>query len=583
VIIGIDLGTTHSAVSYLTDDGPALIPNALGESLTPSVVAIDESGHVLVGQEAKEYQVLHPERAVSLFKRHMGTDWTCKLDKDEYTPEQLSSLVLKNLKEDAEAFLNRRIERAVITVPAYFNDSQRKATIRAGQMADLKVERIINEPTAAAIAYGLHDAEEDKVVVVFDLGGGTFDVSVVELYEGTVEVRASAGESILGGEDFTNTLAARALESTGRMFEQTEAKHPMLVARLIQQCERAKRQLSQAESVEIKIPNEDGEIQDDAATVTVTRDQFDAWTEMLLGRIELPIRRGLGDADLQRSDVNEVILVGGATRMPAIKKKVKEIFHLDPRSRLNPDEVVALGAAVQAGLIEEQVSLEDLVVTDVSPFTLGIELSKQFGSELRGGYYLPVINRNTTIPISRVEHVATTKPNQEEVTVRVFQGEGRRVVDNTFLGEFEVEGIPKGPAGQQVDIRFSYDLNGVLEVEATVVETQVKSTLVITKYARGLSEEEIAESIQRMNELKRHPREESANRFIMKRAERVYKELPMMQREHLAELVDGFEGALELQERDLIDRHRDALEHFLDMYEDSFFDEQEDDDEDSTW
>jgi molecular chaperone HscC len=584
MIIGIDLGTTNSVAAYMTADGPRLIPNALGEVLTPSVVGLDTQGEMLVGRAAQELQVLHPQRCAALFKRHMGSDWKYQLDGQPFTPEQLSSLVLRSLKQDAESHLKQPIERAVITVPAYFNDLQRKATIRAGQMAGLLVERIINEPTAAAVAYGLHETGEDKVVVVFDLGGGTFDVSVVELFEGTVEVRASSGESFLGGEDFTKTLSARVLETRGYLFERAELEFPAMVSRAIQLCERAKRQLSGRDAAIVKVPNSQGDVTDDAPQVNVTREQFEKWTEHILARIELPIRRGLGDANLKRSDIDEVILVGGATRMPAVIERVTQIFQQPPHSRLNPDEVVALGAAVQAGLIARDASLDDLVVTDVSPFTLGISISKRMAMEVREGYFLPIINRNTTIPISRVERVSTIYANQTEVKVRVYQGESRRVKDNLLLGEFAVRGIPHGPAGQEVDVRFTYDLNGVLEVEATVVETQKKSGLIITKHVRGLSEDQIAQAVAQMEALKTHPREETVHRFLIKRAERVYRELPLIERELLAELVDGFESALEMQEPEAIERNRSELEMYLERFEEGYFaDDLDEEDEDDGW
>jgi molecular chaperone HscC len=420
-IIGIDLGTTNSAAAYLTPAGPELIPNALGERLTPSVVGIDPGGEVLVGRAAKELQVLHPERCAALFKRHMGSDWTCTLAGRKFTPEELSGLVLRSLKQDAEAFFGRPVTKAVVTVPAYFSDRQRKATLHAGRIAGLTVDRILNEPTAAALAYGFHESREEKVLLIFDLGGGTFDVSIVDLFDGTLEVRASAGESFLGGEDFTRTLAARVLEARGLRFEPTELAAPRLVSRLIQQCELAKCRLSKEETTTVRVPQRDGTFAGDAPEVTVTRAQFQSWTEHILARIELPVRRVLGDAGLKPADVHEVIFVGGATRMPAVVEAVRQLLGHDPRRRLNPDEVVALGAAVQAGLLARQATVEDLVVTDVAPFTLGISICKQFGSELRPGYFLPVINRNTTIPVSRVERVATISPNQTEIIVQIYR------------------------------------------------------------------------------------------------------------------------------------------------------------------
>jgi molecular chaperone HscC len=546
-----------------------MIPNAVGGRLTPSVVGVDEGGAVLVGAAARELQVLRPERCASLFKRYMGMDHPVALGGRTFTPEELSGLVLRSLKADADAFFGTPVTRAVITVPAYFNDRQRKATIAAGKIAGFTVERILNEPTAAAIAYGFHDAGEDKKLLIFDLGGGTFDVSVVELFEGALEVKASAGESALGGEDFTRAVAARVLETRGVGFERAEARTPNKVSRLIQQCECAKCALSRAESAAVRVPDDDGEFGPGSAEVTVTREQLEKWVSPILARIELPVRRVMGDARLTKEQLDEVILVGGATRMPLVVRRVAELLGKDPRRRLNPDEVVALGAAVQAGLVGRSAAVDDLVVTDVAPFTLGVAVSKQFGSENRDGYFDPVIDRNTTIPVSRVKRYSTVHPNQTAIVIRVHQGESRRAEENLLLGEFEVKGIPPGPAGQEVDVRFTYDLNGVLEVEATVVATKKSVTHVITRHAKGMSEDDVRRAVRNMEKLKAHPRDEEANRFLLLRAERVYKELSSELRQILGMILDGFESALEGRDRDAIARHREALEQFLGRHDPS--------------
>jgi molecular chaperone HscC len=570
MIIGIDLGTTNSLAAYLTAEGPRLIPNALGEVLTPSMVGIDLDGQVLVGRTAREFQVLHPDRCAATFKRNMGEEWSTQLADKTLTAVELSSLVLKSLKADAEVHLERPINEAVITVPAYFNELQRKATMRAGKMAGLEVRRILNEPTAAAIAYGIHEANDEKVVVIYDLGGGTFDVSVLERYEGTLEIRASAGEIFLGGEDFTNTLAARILESRGLVFERAEIEQPLLVSRLRRECEIAKRQLSRGEDAVIRIPTKTGDLPDDAPRITVKREEFEKWTEHILSQTDGPLRRALGDARLKRQDVDEIILVGGATRMRAVKERVTRMFEKEPRCTLNPDEVVALGAAIQAGLIARDVTLEDLVVTDVSPFTLGIEVTHEIGGERRNGYFLPIINRNTTIPVSRNKIVGTVEANQTVLQIKLYQGENRRVEGNLFLGEFEIDGVPRGPAGQTVDIRFTYDLNGVLEVDATIVATKKKVSFVVTRYAKSLSEKEIAKALQQMQALKIHPRDETANRYALRWAERVYRELPLHERQILESLIRGFEEAMELQDKGATQANREELEQFLKRIDDGF-------------
>lgn len=572
MIIGIDLGTTNSAAAWMSETGPQIIPNALDEPLTPSVVAIDQSGKLLVGREAKELAVLHPERCASLFKRYMGSDWTTTIDARRFKPEELSSLVIRSLKEDAEARLGQTVDRAVITVPAYFNEHQRKATINAGRIAGLTIDRIINEPTAAAVAYGFHELKEDRVLAVLDLGGGTFDVSLVELFEGVLEVRSSSGENFLGGEDFTRATASHVLQQCGFNYERMEHDSPKCVSRLLQLCERAKCRLTTEETATVRVPERNGELVEGCREITITRDEFRTWTEHLMGRIELPIRRALGDAGLRPQQIDEVILVGGATRMPRFIRRVAELFDKEPKCRLDPDQVVALGAAVQTGLMQRDSSVGDMMVTDVAPFTLGVEMSKEFGNELRPGFFLPILHRNTTIPASRVQHVCTVFPNQPAVTVRIFQGESRRVEENLLLGEFDVRNIPPGPGGQPIDIRFTYDLNGILEVEATIVATGIKFSHIVTRHAKGLTPEQIRASLSAMQFLKTHPREERKNRYLLKRAERVYQELPPLERGNLDQVLHQFEQALEVGDSQLIDRYRRALTDFLQLFDpDGFF------------
>ena len=563
-IIGIDLGTTNSLAATLDGDRPRLIPNALGEVLTPSVVGLALDGRVLVGRAARELMVTHPDRCAAQFKRRMGTEWSVRLGDRSFRPEELSALVLRALKADAEADLGRPVGRAVITVPAYFNDDQRKATINAGTIAGLKVERILNEPTAAALAYGFRDPESERVLLIFDLGGGTFDVSIVDVMEGAIEVRASAGEGFLGGEDFTRAVVARLLERTGRGFEATEMRSPLLVSRLTQLAERAKRALTRDEATTVPMPDQGGTVAEGGPVEVVTRADFDLWTASLLARVEAPVRRALGDAKLKRGDIAEVILVGGATRMPGVVARVAAMFGRPPLVGIDPDEVVALGAAVQAGLIGRDASVEDLVVTDVAPFTLGIEITKTIGLEERTGYYFPVIERNTTIPVSRVRQVGTMHANQTSIVVKIFQGESRRVAENVPLGEFTVDGIPRGPAGQAIEVRFTYDLNGVLEVEATVASTGKKVAHVVEKHARGLSAAEIRRAVGAMQGLKVDPRDKAENRVLLQRAERLFGEVPAEARRMLDDLLDGFEQALVGADPEAIDRHRDALREFLD-------------------
>ncbi len=563
MIVGIDLGTTNSLIASLAEDGPQLIPNALGAYLTPSAVGIDLDGALIVGQAAKELQVVHPERCASGFKRLMGTERLTKVADREFRPEELSSFVLRSLKIDAEAFFGGKVEEAVITVPAYFSDLQRKATVHAGEIAGLRVRRIINEPTAAAIAYGLHELKSERVAVVFDLGGGTFDVSVLDQFESTLEIRSSAGEIFLGGEDFTRCIASRILSSRKIAYEQAEARYPRMLSRLLHECEQAKRKLSEADMATVRFPTEEGILNDSCESVIVTSEQMRDWTGSLLSQTKTPLQRALSDAKLSRYQIDEVILVGGATRMPAVKAMLTDFFEREPRSTMNPDHVVALGAAIQAGLVNLDRAVTDMVVTDVAPFTLGIEVTKDVAGQLRGGYFFPVISRNTTIPISRVEKFSTAMANQPSVRIRLYQGESRRTEDNLLLSEFELKGFAMGPPGQELEIRFTYDLNGILEVEAVATASGNKATCVVTRYAQNMSEQQIKDALLKMEELKPDPREVQADRHMLRKADRLYRELPVDLRRELESLMSGFEEAQQLQDPSSIEIHRSLLESFL--------------------
>lgn len=568
MIVGIDLGTTNSLVAWLSPDGPQVIPNALGEFLTPSAVAIDHDGKVLVGKAAKELQIVEPDRCATIFKRLMGTDRLTKIADREFRAEELSSLVLRSLKADAEAYLKQPIDEVVITVPAYFSELQRKATVHAGEIAGLRVRRIINEPTAAAVAYGLHELKQERVALVFDLGGGTFDVSILDQFESTLEIRSSAGEVFLGGEDFTRSMASHILTSRQMMFEKTEARHPRMLSRLLHECELAKRKLSNSDIATVRFPNTDGAVDESCESISVSADQMRQWTENLLSQTRLPLQRALSDAGLTRYQIDEVILVGGATRMPQIKSLLTQTFEKEPRCTLDPDLVVAMGAAIQGGLVNLNKAVTDMVVTDVAPFTLGLEVAKHIAGHPTGGYFCPVISRNTTIPVSRVEQFSTMSANQSTITVRLYQGESRKAADNLFLGEFDLKGIPPGPAGQQVEIRFTYDLNGILEVEAKATANGKKATFVVTRHAQNMSETQIKEAVRRMQELKSDPREDHANRHLLKKADRLYRELPADLRRYLESLLTGFEEALQLQDLSAIEANRTSLEQFMSRFDD---------------
>ncbi|OUJ14511.1 Hsp70 family protein [Acetobacter sp. DsW_063] len=559
MIIGIDLGTTNSLASVWKDGRPVLVPQAHGGHLTPSVVSVDRNGEVLVGQTARERLTTHPDRTAAAFKRIMGTARTVALGGQTFRPEELSSFVLRSLKADAEAFLGERVTEAVITVPAYFNDTQRNATRAAGRLAGLKVERLLNEPTAAALAYGLQEQEEDGSILVFDLGGGTFDVSVLELFDGVMEVRATAGDNFLGGEDFDDALIGWFRGETGWRADPLSAAGIVEIARLRAAVEQARHRLNTESSVEIVLRS--GAENFDA---TLTANEFAVITAPLLEQLRRPVERALRDSRIQPRELSRVVLVGGATRMKLVRSLAATMFGQFPLQQINPDEVVACGAAVQAGLKMRDAALDDVVLTDVAPYTLGIEVSETGASGSAAGRLLPIIERNTVVPVSRVQRVTPTKDYQGGVEVRVFQGESRLVKDNILLGKLQMMLQPRPAAQQAIDVRFTYDINGILEVTAQDVETQSIERLVIEENPGLLSQEEIEERLEALAEIKIHPREEVPTRLLLARAERLYEETLGATRASLATEIGLFERALTAQDRqsinDAADRLKAALE-----------------------
>lgn len=539
-MIGIDLGTSNSLVAYWTDNGPAIIPNVLGERLTPSVISIDDNGEVLVGQIAKERLITHPDRSASVFKRYMGTEKIFRLGDYSFTPEELSSFVIQWLKADAEAFLGQEVAEAVISVPAYFNDMQRKATKRAAEIAGLKVERLISEPTAAAIAYGLHQEESDTKFLVFDLGGGTFDVSILEFFEGVMEVKSIAGDNYLGGEDFTNQLVSYFVECNGIDLQALDYKGR---SALFKQAELCKKALGQ-EAIG-RMSFQDGE---KSCELRIDRQQFEKISSQLMLRMRHPIERALRDASLSPSDLDAVILVGGATRMPIIKSVVSKMFGRLPFSQINPDEAVALGAAIQVALKERNEALKEVVLTDVCPYTLGTDVIKRLGNgKYESGHYMPIIERNTPIPVSKVERFFTANDNQTEISVDVFQGESRKVENNIKIGGFTVT-VPSDPAGKQaIDVRYTYDINGILEVEVTTVSTGEKKKLIIEKNPGSLTPEEIEARLAELRDIKIHPRERTENRLLLAKGERLYEEALGEKRNEISFYLSQFESVLATQ------------------------------------
>ncbi|TDV58149.1 molecular chaperone HscC [Pseudomonas graminis] len=560
MIVGIDLGTTNSLVAVWKDDASMLVPNALGQLLTPSVVGLDDEGRILVGQAARERLHTHPSLTTALFKRHMGSAHTTTLGNHTFRPEELSALVLRSLKEDVERAYGETVVEAVISVPAYFSDAQRKATRIAGELAGLKVDKLINEPTAAALAFGLPQHGKECSFLVFDLGGGTFDVSILELFEGVMEVRASAGDNFLGGEDFDRLLA--------EAFVRTQADQPgfpapeSIVHALHREAQRLRIALGQVRSDAFVLRVDGRQWQQ-----TFTQEDMAALYAPLLERLRNPVERAMRDARLQVGDLDEILMVGGTTRMPLVRKLAAGMFGRFPSIQLNPDEAVAHGAAIQAALKSRDAALEEVVLTDVCSYTLGIATSHQVGQHFEGGHYLPIIERNTTVPVSRVETVCPVDDTQTSVMVKIFQGESRLVRDNIPLGELEIPLPPRSGGNLNLDVRFTYDNNGILECQVTIPSTGEQSALVIENNPGVLSPKEIAQRLQALAALKVHPRDQQINTLLTARLEHLYQESLGARRELIDNWASQFQRALDSQDDRIIRQTRTELDERLGQLE----------------
>ena len=561
MILGIDLGTTNSLGAIFRNGEVEVIPGRLGGKLTPSVVSIDEEGTVYVGETALERKSVDPSNTVSVFKRAMGTDRQYEMQGKKYRAEDLSALVLKSIKEDAEVYLGETIEEAVISVPAYFNDRQRKATKKAGELAGFKVERIINEPTAAAIAYGIDKRDGEARYLVFDLGGGTLDVSILELDDMIMEVRAVAGDNFLGGEDFTEVLYRMFINK----FEIDETTTPLKTLTFIKrQAEKCKKEFCEKDKVVLSAV-----IDEQPLHMEVTLTEYEQACQLLFERIKKPIERSLRDARIQLEDITEVVLVGGATKLPIVRRFVGRLMGRPAKVEINPDEAIAVGVALQAAMKERNEDIKEVVLTDVCPYSLGTDTSiRGVGNSLESGYFDPIIERNTVIPASRTKRYWTVRNNQRSVSVDILQGESRLAKGNLLLGRLTVP-VPPRPAGEEsITVTFTYDINSLLEVIVKVDSTEVTKKIIIKGEDSIYDDEQAAERMAQLDYLKIHPRDQEENKLLLLKAERLYEEALGDLRPMINRALMEFEAVLERQKSDEIKHAREEFKETLSQLED---------------
>ena len=544
-IIGIDLGTTNSLVSCFRDGKCELLANVYGENLTPSVVSFLDNGEIIIGQAAKERLYTHPHMTASAFKRFIGSKKQYHLGAQTLSPVELSSLVLGALKADAEKALGMPVYEAVVSVPAYFNDQQRRATKQAGELIGLKIERLISEPTAAALAYGLHENEKESQFMVFDMGGGTFDVSIVEMFDDVLEVKAVAGNNFFGGKDFDDAIAAYFI----KQLDLQRLVDEKVLSMIKEKAEEAKCALSSQAKVQMRVV-----IKDKPYILNLTESILEKVFEPLLAQIRQPIVRALHDAKIKPANLSHVVMVGGASQMPLVRAHVARLFQKFPLVHIDPNEAVGIGVGIYAAMKARSAELGEKLMTDVCPYTLGTAIADtdMYTGKWTNDVFMPIIERNTAIPYSKVVRLYTIRDNQDTVDLKIYQGESRQASQNLQLGKLTID-VPKKPSGQAaIDVRYTYDINGILEVEVTGVDTGKKRREVILNIENQMNEAEIEAALERLASLKIHPREQSENRLLIARGERLYEESLGHARDSIGQWLMLFEAVLDEQNPQII-------------------------------
>ena len=561
-IIGIDLGTTYSLACVYKAGKSVLIPNSFGEFLTPSVVSVDGDGSVLVGKAAKERLISHPDTAQASFKRFMGQKKTLKLGKKTFTPEELSSFVLRKLKEDAEAFLSEPVTEAIISVPAYFSDSSRAATKNAGHLAGIHVERLVNEPSAAALAYRLQNREEDESFLIFDFGGGTLDVSVVDCFDDVVEISAIAGNNHLGGDDFDMVIARAFCDENGVAFDSLEQSKQAIILKLAMQCKHVLSEQNQS----VMVFNDPGF----SRSLILTNEKLFQLSAVMFDSMSSVIRSALKDSRKKPDDFTRIVLVGGSSKMPVVRRFVSHIMNRDIADTRSPDTVTGIGAGVYAGIKERQGDIRDVLLTDICPFTLGTNVVNY--ADPKRALMCPIIERNCTLPVSKVQRLYTVAANQKQLKTDVYQGEAVHCDENFLLGSLSTFVPPAPESAEYVDLRFTYDINGILDVEVTDKRGKTQQKTIVSAN-NTMSAAEIEKKRKELLKLKIHPRDLEENRLLVARAERIFVETTGDIRAITLSKLEYFQRMLESQpKQSIMKKIQDDMRQFLDSVDGAFSD-----------